>query len=529
MSSHKSLSSKWPRLKASTYGLPNIWYQSKTWGPMRREQRLEFLQRQMKRETQEQIGSCMSKISEECKNLLKDKMKEVMQFNSSLNNPTDNNKYQFYRCFKCKELGHINKFCQNEKKKYKKKRMEGIEAPKPTVTITYPETVHFSTTSMVKDTDLTTWDEIWYVSDKLDRHVCYKLDFFCYIKENFNVTNLENQSKFLVSYGMGEVLVEQGRESIIIPGVYYTPEVTLNIFSQELLEKQGFSVHYEGNRCSIIPMFKGKNVFHFDEDKMRLMHNKYILDYFESITEKEEGMQQDQVKIKGSIYSTKVQTFNDFVTFLNLIKNDEIISQEWDYFRNRFNKMIKWFFNHYLERSLPGSLPPIINGVEIHLFDLYKLIENLGGYLSIHFSQTFDKIGEIMGLPEGFGEEIRKCYMNYLEILTSTFKTARAPSKAQTGALLEPAKMAEIDTGCLGTHHLKNGVYGANWTKTAAPKGKEVIEHFGVKLEDTTYPTEPTQTHHLENQQRFYSVPSSSRIKEETASSSSHDDFSVIT
>ncbi|GJZ02662.1 ARID DNA-binding domain-containing protein, partial [Tanacetum coccineum] len=87
--------------------------------------------------------------------LLKDKMKEVMQFNSSLNNPTDNNKYQFYRCFKCKELGHINKFCQNEKKKYKKKRMEGIEAPKPTVTITYPETVHFSTTSMVKDTDLT--------------------------------------------------------------------------------------------------------------------------------------------------------------------------------------------------------------------------------------------------------------------------------------------------------------------------------------------------------------------------------------
>ncbi|GKE56659.1 ARID DNA-binding domain-containing protein [Tanacetum coccineum] len=191
--------------------------------------------------------------------------------------------------------------------------------------------------------------------------------------------------------------------------------------------------------------------------------------------------------------------------------------------------MIKWFFNHYLERSLPGSLPPIINGVEIHLFDLYKLIENLGGYLSIHFSQTFDKIGEIMGLPEGFGEEIRKCYMNYLEILTSTFKTARAPSKAQTGALLEPAKMAEIDTGCLGTHHLKNGVYGANWTKTAAPKGKEVIEHFGVKLEDTTDPTEPTQTHHLEKQQKLYSVPSSSKIKEEHASDSSCDDFSVIT
>ncbi|GJS64147.1 ALP1-like protein isoform X1 [Tanacetum coccineum] len=128
---------------------------------MRREQKLEFLQRQLKRENQEQIGSCMTKISEECKNLLKEKMKEVMDFNSSLNNPTDSNKYQYYRCFKCKELGHIIKFCPNDKKKYKKTRMEGIEAPKPTVMVTYPETTHFSTTSMIKDTDLTTWDEIW--------------------------------------------------------------------------------------------------------------------------------------------------------------------------------------------------------------------------------------------------------------------------------------------------------------------------------------------------------------------------------
>ncbi|GJW44806.1 hypothetical protein Tco_0073605 [Tanacetum coccineum] len=40
--------------------------------------------------------------------------------------------------------------------------MEGIEASKPSVMITYPETIHFSTSTMIKDTDLTTWDEIWY-------------------------------------------------------------------------------------------------------------------------------------------------------------------------------------------------------------------------------------------------------------------------------------------------------------------------------------------------------------------------------
>ncbi|GKC61615.1 ARID DNA-binding domain-containing protein [Tanacetum coccineum] len=307
MSSHKSLSSKWPRLKASTYGLPNIWHQSKTWGPMRREQKLEFLQRQLKRENQEQIGSCMTKISEECKNLLKEKMKEVMDFNSSLNNPTDSNKYQYYRCFKCKELGHIIKFCPNNKKKYKKTRMEGIEAPKPTVMVTYPETIHFSTTSMIKDTDLTTWDEIWYVSDKLDRHVCYKLDFFCNIKENFTVTNLENQRKFLFSYGMGEILIEQGRNKLIIPGVCYTPEVTLNILSQELLEKQGFTICYEGNRCSIVPMFKDKKVVHFDEDRMRMMHNKYIQDYFESITKKRKAWNRTKSRSKEVSIQPRLQ------------------------------------------------------------------------------------------------------------------------------------------------------------------------------------------------------------------------------
>ncbi|GKB77959.1 ARID DNA-binding domain-containing protein [Tanacetum coccineum] len=529
MPSPNSHSNKWPKALRSTYGLPNIWYQSKDWGPLRREQKLEFIQRQLKRENQEQIGSCMTKISEECKNMLKNKIKEVMQYNSSLNNPTSNNRCKHYKCFQCKEFGHIVKYCPNDKKNVSKRRMEGIEATKPSVMITYPETIHFSTTCMIKNTDLTTWDEIWYVSNKLDRHVCYKLDAFCNIKENFTVTKLENQKKFLFSYGLGEVLIEQGgKNNLIIPGVYYTPEVTLNTLSLELLEKQGIDVNFDGNKCTLTPMFKDRKVLYFDEDRMRKMHNKYVQDYFESITNKE-SMEQDTVRIKGDLYSTKVQTFNDFVTFLNLIKNDEIISQEWDYFRDRFNKLVKWFFNHYLERSLPGSLPPIVNGVEIHLFDLYKLIENLGGYLSVHFSQDFDKVGEIMGLPKGYGEEIRRCYMNYLEILTSHFKTARAPSKAQTGDLLEPAWRAEIDNGSLGTHQLKIGEHGANWMRPAVPKGKEVLEHFGVKLEDTTYPPEPTQTHYLEKQQKLYSVPSSSKIKEEHASSTSSDDFTVIT
>nr|GEY36947.1 ARID DNA-binding domain-containing protein [Tanacetum cinerariifolium] len=215
--------------------------------------------------------------------------------------------------------------------------------------------------------------------------------------------------------------------SHIIPGVYYAPEVTLNILSQEQLEKQGFQVTYDGNRCSLSLMFKDKEIKRFDEDRLGRMHNHYMQEYFESISKEGEELEQDTINIKGNLYTTKVQSFTDFVAFLNLVKLDDVVSQEWDYFRKRFNMVVKWFFNHYLNRSLPGNIPPIINGVEIHLFDLYKIIENLGGYLSVHFSQEFDMVGEIMGLSKGNGEEIRRCYMNFLKILTSHYKTARAP------------------------------------------------------------------------------------------------------
>ncbi|GJW31638.1 ARID DNA-binding domain-containing protein [Tanacetum coccineum] len=236
---------------------------------------------------------------------------------------------------------------------------------------------------------------------------------------------------------------------------------------------------------------------------------------------------------KAAFFIIGVQTFNDLVAFLNLIKNDDVANQEWDFFRNRFNKVVKWFFNHYLDRSLPGHIPPVINGVEIHLFDLYKLIENLGGYLSVHFCQEFDKVGEIMGLPKGNGEEIRRCYMNFLEVLTSHFKTARAPRQGHNDALVEPAWKAEKDRNCLGYHQWNFGEDGAHMTRPAVLRGKKTMEHFGVKLEDTTDSQEqPTLPHYRKDQnlQRRYGEPSTSKMHEEQGSSTgSIDDFSIIT
>ncbi|GKB87412.1 hypothetical protein Tco_0959684 [Tanacetum coccineum] len=310
--------------------------------------------------------------------------------------------------------------------------MEGIIATKPTVLITYPETIHFSTTCMIKDTDLTGWDEIWYVSNQIDRHVCYKLDAFCNIKEGFSVTKVDRTRR----------------------------QVTLNILSLELLEKQGFQVNYDGNICSLTLMFKDKKIKRFDEDRLRRMQNHYLQKYI-GITQRSEGLEQDIVRIKGNLYTTKVQSFNDFVAFLNLLKLLDVVSQEWDYFRQRIFTVLS-----------------------------HKIMENLGGYLSVHFSQEFDMVGEIMGLSKGNGEEIRRCYMNFLEILTSHFKTARAPRQGHMDALLEPAWKAEKDRESLGCHQWEIGEDGAQRRRPAVLKGKGIMEHFGVQLEE-----QPPESH----------------------------------
>ncbi|GKA71388.1 ARID DNA-binding domain-containing protein [Tanacetum coccineum] len=275
MANPNPFQSKWSRPNRSTYGLPNIWYQSKSGRHLERRQHLDFIQRELRRQKEAELGSCIKKYQ-----------------------GTD--KYKNYKCFQCKQKGHIIKFCPDNKKEdmaaktdmsnFARERKEDF---KPSVMLKYPESIHFSTTCMIKGTDHANWDDIWYISNQTDKHLCYKLDSFCNIKEGFSVNKLENQMKFLFTYGIGEVLIKDDGQGYLVPGVYYAPEVTLNILSMDLLEKQGFEIKYDGNRCILVYMFNNKEKQKFDEDRMRTMQNKYLEDYFESLTKKDEGMEED--------------------------------------------------------------------------------------------------------------------------------------------------------------------------------------------------------------------------------------------
>nr|GEV93605.1 ARID DNA-binding domain-containing protein [Tanacetum cinerariifolium] len=119
-------------------------------------------------------------------------------------------------------------------------------------------------------------------------------------------------------------------------------------------------------------------------------------------------------------------------------------------------------------RPLPESLPPIIKGVSIHLFDLYELIESMGGYISVQFEGDFEGLAEILGSD---GMDIRRCYLDYLEPLVLTYKAARSSNP----------------TGGYGDECIRrfDGYYGdGNKNGSTAAKEKEIVKHFGITLKE---------------------------------------------
>ncbi|GJT14803.1 ARID DNA-binding domain-containing protein [Tanacetum coccineum] len=249
MANPNSFSSKWPKSTRHTYGLANNWYQSKPGKHLEMRQHLDFLQRELRGQRKAKLGSCIKQISRDCKEMLRKKLDEIMQYNTTLNQPqstsTAQDKYKNYKCFQCKQLGHIVKFCpmdDNNKdmdtktysSNFAREGEVSLKPSKPSVMLKYPESIHFSTKCMIKKTDHANWDDI------------------------------------CLAY-----------------------------------------------------MFDSKESQKFDEDKMRILHNNYLEDYFESLAQKNESMEEDLIKIKGNLYSTEEWDFSleTSLTSANITRN----------------------------------------------------------------------------------------------------------------------------------------------------------------------------------------------------------------
>nr|GEV58204.1 ARID DNA-binding domain-containing protein [Tanacetum cinerariifolium] len=180
-----------------------------------------------------------------------------------------------------------------------------------------------------------------------------------------------------------------------------------------------------------------------DVDKMRQRHNDYLDDYFESLVKERANKRGEMARFVEDTNASEDHTFYEFVAFLNLIKNDDIISKGWDIYKKIFDKVLEWFYNHYLKRQLSETIPPIIHGVPIYLSDLYKLMDCMGVYLSVQFVQEFSAIAGIRGLTRSDGEEIRKCYI----VQAGGSRTLKLERKSSNKADGSPLTRVAVDNG----------------------------------------------------------------------------------
>ncbi|GJY08768.1 ARID DNA-binding domain-containing protein [Tanacetum coccineum] len=311
------------------------WHQSRRFKPWEKQVRLnpdDFEMRySLTNGTAEIVPKSNQKrmLSDKGKNMLKEKLEEIEAFNTSsmcaafkrLNTKNVTRKEKRARCFICKQRGHVLWKCPDKKSKHKGETKAVVDKE-----LKYPEIVHVKTDYMVEGSAKGNWIKIW------------------------SVATVETRN--------------------------------------------GYMVTHNHNRCAMRNMFdKEKGAVDMEEEteldygkssSMVERHNKFLEDYFESIDpkidQKEErslikGMEDLKIEKKdyydyvddqylsmnGTLYAMKVNTFPRFISFLDLIKINKLVYENWEVLEKKFMEMLEWFYLGFLGQDvLLGKLPPVI-------------------------------------------------------------------------------------------------------------------------------------------------------------------------
>ncbi|GJW89852.1 hypothetical protein Tco_0167405 [Tanacetum coccineum] len=121
---------------------------------------------------------------------------------------------------------------------------------------------------------------------------------------------------------MGEVIIKPVFQAYLIPGVYFAPEVSLNILSIDLLNQQGFEVVSDGDRYRLEYMFRESTGNMLDLNKLRNMQNTSIEDYFEGLNKNRFEKKDEMARFVEDVNPTEVHPFQEFVGSLDKQKND---------------------------------------------------------------------------------------------------------------------------------------------------------------------------------------------------------------
>ncbi|GJX82049.1 ARID DNA-binding domain-containing protein [Tanacetum coccineum] len=452
-------------------------------------------------------------LSRECKEMLRQKVKEIEAYNTSnvraaIKGKKDRSaiarKDKRARCYVCRKRGHVFWKCPNKKSRIT------IEVPakdnnskKPTdmrieEKLKYPENVHVKTDYMIEGTDFSNWDNIWYVSSAYKKHMSPTKSLFKRLKSRFRMEGTEeNEKKFIFSYGIGEAVVETNENEIVIPCVLYTPEVTLNVLSLDQLLAQGFVITYGHNKCRISYMFGEENmVYDGDRDRgkgkeceidtreMVAKHNKFLEEYFESIDPKDacpliKGL--EELEWDKDMEHDYLDDDYKKEKFLGVVGDDKLVYENWSVLSKRFEDMLKWFYLIYLGRDVLETLPPIIGGVKIDLMGLYKMVDSMGGYLGVSFGNKWKDVALIHGLTKEHDEVLKECYKRTIDLVKCYYETTlRARYKeglVRYGETEKVERNPQEGVGSSGLQVVKDNTR----ERFKNIQGRET--HFGVTLE----------------------------------------------
>ncbi|GKA62853.1 ARID DNA-binding domain-containing protein [Tanacetum coccineum] len=365
---------------------------------------------------------------------------------------------------------------------------------------------------MIEGTDHGNWNNTWFVGSAYKIHMCPTRTLFRNLKYKFEmIAKEESEKKFIFSYGFGDAIMETREGNYVIPNVHYTPEVSLNVLSIDLLEEQGYIVKFGDNKCSIHYMFGGKGKWKAQEEihtevnelkKVITEHNKYLQKYFDSIQPKEEeislvkGLEElkwnkedeqdyvddEYISWNGSLYALKVNSLSRFLSFMDLVRKDSLVYKNWEIFSRKFVEMIKWFYLVHLNYERLEAIPPRVGVMEINLLSLHKIIDDFGGYLCVTMGDMWKTVAELQGLTKEDGEAMRDCYKRFIDLVQVYYDTAERPWNDTR----MPGK--EVGEGSrIGAREdpqgMDKGKAGIGETQGALGEGINQETRFGVKLE----------------------------------------------
>nr|GEZ71412.1 hypothetical protein [Tanacetum cinerariifolium] len=111
------------------------------------------------------------------------------------------------------------------------------------------------------------------------------------------------------------------------------------------------------------------------------------------------------------------------ISFLDLMKNDKLVYENWNILSKRFEDMLKWFYLVYLRQDVLEPLAPIIGRVKIDLLGLYKMVDSVGGYLSVSLGNKWKDVAMIHGLPVEHDEDLNECYKRTIDLVKCYYET----------------------------------------------------------------------------------------------------------